>query len=288
MTNGNCDTIQKAKLYAQNELKKSGIENFNIDINAALKYFLKKDDIFIATNKDFALSDDVKEKFINFVNLRKKDMPLAYILGEKEFMSLLFFVNKSTLIPRPDTEILVEEIIERCKDKDDVKILDLCTGSGAIGISLAKYLKNSFVLCVDKFSDTLFVAKKNAEHNKVLERCKFLECDVLNDLNLIGEKFDVVVSNPPYIKSKTVLTLDKTVLDFEPNVALDGGEDGLLFYRKIVEDIDFILKKEGLLAFEIGYDQKEDVKSLLKDSFENIYSKSDLAGNDRAVFATLR
>ena len=288
MTNGNCDTIKKAKLYAQNELKKSGIENFNIDINAALKHFLKKDDIFIATNKDFALSDEIKEKFVNFVNLRKKDMPLAYILGEKEFMSLTFSVNESTLIPRPDTEILVEEIIERCKDKDDIKILDLCTGSGAIGVSLAKYLKNSSVVCVDKFRDTLLVAKKNAECNDVFVRCKFLECDVLNDLKNIGEKFDVVVSNPPYIRSDTVLKLDKTVKDFEPRVALDGGKDGLLFYEKIIEAINFILKKDGLLAFEIGYDQKEDVINLLKDNFDNIYSKSDLSGNDRAIFATLR
>lgn len=288
MTNGNCDTIKKAKLYAQNELKKSGIENFNIDINAALKHFLKKDDIFIATNKDFALSDEIKEKFVNFVNLRKKDMPLAYILGEKEFMSLTFSVNESTLIPRPDTEILVEEIIERCKDKDDIKILDLCTGSGAIGVSLAKYLKNSSVVCVDKFCDTLLVAKKNAECNDVFVRCKFLECDVLNDLKNIGEKFDVVVSNPPYIRSDTVLKLDKTVKDFEPRVALDGGKDGLLFYEKIIEAINFILKKDGLLAFEIGYDQKEDVINLLKDNFDNIYSKSDLSGNDRAIFATLR
>ena len=288
MTNGNCDTIKKAKLYAQNELKKSGIENFNIDINAALKHFLKKDDIFIATNKDFALSDEIKEKFVNFVNLRKKDMPLAYILGEKEFMSLTFSVNEATLIPRPDTEILVEEIIERCKDKDDIKILDLCTGSGAIGVSLAKYLKNSSVVCVDKFRDTLLVAKKNAECNGVFVRCKFLECDVLNDLKNIGEKFDVVVSNPPYIRSDTVLKLDKTVKDFEPRVALDGGKDGLLFYEKIIEDINFILKKDGLLAFEIGYDQKEDVINLLKDNFDNIYSKLDLSGNDRAIFATLR
>jgi len=288
MTNGNIDTIIKAKLYAQNELKSAGIENFNIDINAALKHFLKKDDIFIATNRDFALSDEIKEKFMNFVNLRKTDTPLAYIIGEKEFMSLTFFVDKSTLIPRPDTEILVEEVIKRCEGKTNIKILDLCTGSGAIGISLANYIKSSYVVCVDKFCDTLSVAKKNAEHNMVADRCKFVECDVLKELNSINEKFDVVVSNPPYIKTKTVSTLDKTVKNFESKSALDGGEDGLTFYRKITEDVDFILKKDGLLAFEIGYDQKTDVINLLKNSFDNIYAKTDLSGNDRAVFATLR
>lgn len=287
MTNGKINTIYEAKLYAQNEFKEAGIENFNIDINAALKHFLNVDDIFIATHKDYEISNEIQQKFVDFVKKRKENMPLAYILGIKEFMSLNFFVDKSTLIPRPDTEILVEEIIQRCNNKQNIKILDLCTGSGAIGISLAKYIENSFVVCVDKFLDTLSVAKKNAKLNNVCERCKFLQCDVLTDLKTLGKEYDVVVSNPPYIASYVVSTLDKTVKDFEPLMALDGGLDGLVFYRKIIDDIDLILKDKGLLAFEIGYDQKEDVICLMKEKFENIYSKCDLSGNDRVVLANL-
>lgn len=288
MINGNFETIAEAKKYASEQLKNAGIENFNIDINAVLKAFLGVDDIFIAINKDYKLTDEIKQKFINFVSLRKDNMPLAYILNQKEFMSLNFYVDKTTLIPRPDTEILVEEVIKRCGNSKSIKILDLCTGSGAIGISLAKYVENSSVVCVDKFSDTLSVAEKNAKLNGVCERVKFLKCDVLNELDKIDGKFDVVVSNPPYISSCEILKLEKNVKDFEPLAALDGGCDGLLFYRKIIDEIELILNKDGLLAFEIGYDQKKDVTSLMKDKFYNICTKCDLSGNDRAVLANLR
>ncbi len=288
MTNGNFNTISEAKKYALDVLKNAGIENFNIDVNAALKAFLGADDIFIAANRDYKLNEEIKQKFINFVNLRKENMPLAYILNQKEFMSLNFYVDKSTLIPRPDTEILVEEVIKRCENRQNIKILDLCTGSGAIGISLAKYIENSSVLCVDKFCETLAVAEKNAKSNGVYGKVKLLKCDVLTELEYIGEKFDIVVSNPPYIASGEVLKLEKNVKDFEPLSALDGGCDGLIFYKKIIEEIDLLLKKDGLLAFEIGYDQKKAVTSLMKDKFYDICAKCDLSGNDRVILGNLR
>lgn len=284
--NFNFQTIEEAKKYAAVQLKNCGIKNAAIDINAALKHILKCDEIHLITHKNYVLSDDEIAQFKHFVKMRENDIPLAYILGEKEFMSLKFLVDENTLIPRPDTETLTEEVISLTKCND--AIIDLCTGSGAIGISCAKYTSAQRVLCVDKFEKTLEIAAKNAEINGVADICEFLNCDVLTNLKNIGERFDIAVSNPPYIETAKIETLDKTVKDYEPKSALDGGADGLLFYRKIVENAEFILKKGGILAFEIGFDQQQAVEDIMKEKFENIYTKRDLGNNARAVFGYLR
>ncbi len=282
----NFNTISELKLLAVKILSDCGTENAAIDVNAALKHIIGCDEIYILTHKNDRLDDEKFAKFKDFLEKRKEHIPLSYILGEKEFMSLKFLVNPSTLIPRPDTEAVAEYAISAVECGD--KVLDLCTGSGAIGISCAKYTKAGRILCVDKFEKTLETARKNADLNGVSDVCKFLKADVLKDIASIGEKFDIVVSNPPYIETKKIETLDKTVKDFEPLSALDGGFDGLIFYRKIVEDIDFVLKKGKKLVFEIGYDQAEAVKKIMDKKFESICIKKDFGGNDRVICGTLR
>lgn len=224
-------------------------------------------------------SDSQKKKFDEYIIERKKGIPIAYILGEKEFMGFTFKLNSDTLIPRPDTECLVEKIIEHNK-KSDAKILDLCTGSGCIGISLVKMMKDAICDLTDVASGALTAAKENAHINGVADRTRIYALDVLND-DITGN-YDIIVSNPPYIRSDIMKTL--TVSEFEPHRALDGGEDGLIFYRIIAKKAYDKLPQGGMLAFEIGYDQREDVVSLLKD-FSDVSTFKDYGANDRVIIA---
>ena len=199
-------------------------------------------------------------------------------------MKLNFFVNENVLIPRQDTEILVEEVISIAKNINANKILDMCTGSGAIAVSLAKYLPQTEIVAVDISSDALKIAKKNAINNEVENQITFINSDLFVNLN--EEKFDIIVSNPPYIKRNVIEYLDKEVKK-EPHIALDGGDDGLYFYKKIISESYQYLKYKGYLCLEIGFDQKIDVIELIEneEKFENIYSKKDLYDNDRIIIA---
>lgn len=231
---------------------------------------------------------DIKfiKKYYKTVNKIINGVPLQYITNEQEFMKMKFYVDENVLIPRPDTEILAEEVINNCNKKVEKRyeILDLCSGSGAIGISLAKYIKNSNVVCADISENALEISKKNAELNQI-ENIKFIKSDMFNN---ISNKFDIIVSNPPYIKKEIIPTLDKEVQK-EPYIALNGGEDGLDFYKIIIEKACDYLKKEGGLFLEIGYDQKNEVIKLCekRKKYKQIYSKKDLYGNDRIVVAFL-
>lgn len=199
-------------------------------------------------------------------------------------MKLDFYVDENVLIPRSDTEILVEEVINQYNKNEEreYKILDLCTGSGIVGISLAKYIKNCEVVCADISKKALEIAEKNAKNNNV-DNIKFMYSNMFSN---IKDKFDIIVSNPPYIKRKVIEELEKEVQN-EPHIALDGGIDGLDFYKIIANQAYNYLNENGGLFLEIGYDQKEEVTNLLKDSekFGKIYSKKDLYGNDRIVVA---
>ena len=247
-----------------------------------LKHLLNVTDSYILIHSDEDVGLDIEKEFKRKIEMLNTGMPLQYITNKQEFMGLSFYVDSNVLIPQPDTEILVEEVINLCKEND--KILDLCTGSGAIGISIAKNVKGSQVIMSDISEQALEIAKNNAKNNEVIDKCNFILSNMFEN---IQEKFDVIVSNPPYIKTEVINTLDKEVQN-EPYLALDGGEDGLYFYRVIAENAYKFLNKDGILALEIGYDQKEEVINLLKltEKYASIYSKKDLAGNDRIVVGT--
>lgn len=205
--------------------------------------------------------------------------PLQYILGETEFMSLPFKVNRSTLIPRSDTETLVEYVLKRMSGNSQ-EILDIGAGTGCVGISLAYYRKSARVTELDISVGALETAKENAELNGVSDRISFKRTDILSEIP--DGKYDIIVSNPPYIKTGVIGTLQTEVKDYEPLSALDGGGDGLLFYRRIISIAPKILKNGGMLAFEIGFDQAADVSALMKDAgFERVEVFRDLCGNDR-------
>jgi len=228
----------------------------------------------------FNMPDENQQKtFEHYIELRKTGMPVAYIIGEKEFMGLTFKLNSDTLIPRPDTECLVEKIIEYTK-KPDAKILDLCTGSGCIGISLVKMIENATCDLTDISDGALSAAEENARLNNVENRTNVFKLDVLKDE--IVPVYDIIVSNPPYIESAVTKAL--AVSKFEPIRALDGGDDGLTFYRVIAKKAYDALSEGGMLALEIGYNQKDSVKALLKD-FSSVHTFKDYGGNDRVIIA---
>ena len=255
-----------------------------LDVELLLKRALGDvDSMYIRMYLDKELSEDQEKYFLEMMKDRLNQRPIAYILGNREFMGLDFFVKEGVLIPRPDTETLVEEIINICNNKTGLNILDIGTGSGAITVSLAKYLDKSHVVSVDISDIALEIASKNAISNKVDERIDFIKSDVFSNVSR-ENKFDIIVSNPPYIKKSDIDGLDRQVKDFEPYNALEGGEDGLDFYRKITRESREFLNENGILAYEVGHDQASDVSKIMQQNgFKGIYTKSDLQGFERVV-----
>ena len=255
-----------------------------------VEIFLQKalgdvDRIYIHLNLNKELTKEQYDEFLGYINDRINGRPVAYIVGNREFMGLDFFVKEGVLIPRPDTETLVEEIIQLCKNKnEEINIVDIGTGSGAITVSLAKYIKNSKITSLDISDIPLEVGKINAVNNGVDNRIEFLKSDVFTAIKNTEKKFDIIVSNPPYIPKKDIETLHTQVKDYEPYNALEGGEDGLDFYRQITEESVQYLKQGGILAYEVGYDQSEDVSKIMKHhGYDKIYTKKDIQGIDRVV-----
>ncbi|CEN97640.1 N5-glutamine S-adenosyl-L-methionine-dependent methyltransferase [[Clostridium] sordellii] len=242
------------------------------------------DRLYIQLNLDKKLSDEELKCFNEMINDRLNGRPIAYIVKNREFMALDFYVEEGVLIPRPDTEPLVEEVIELSKGMKDVTIVDIGTGSGAISVSLAKYIKNSYVYSLDISDKALSIGKKNAVNNEVDDKIEFIKSDVFTGIKDRNLKLDIIVSNPPYIKKEDIKTLHKQVKDYEPYIALEGGEDGLDFYRTITEESLKYLKSNGILAFEVGHDQANDVCTIMKNhGYKKIYTKKDLQGIDRVV-----
>ena len=255
-----------------------------------LANLLNKEKEYITINIKEDLEKSIENIFAKQIQKLKQGYPIQYITNKQEFMKLDFFVNENVLIPQPDTEILVEEIINILKNQisnEKINILDLCTGSGAIGISIVKYIENAQVTMTDISRKALEVAEKNAKNNKVIDRCNFIKSNMFEDI--INKKYDVIISNPPYIQSSIIKELEKEVQE-EPIIALDGGKDGLDFYKIIAKKAYNFLNDNGILALEIGYDQKENVIKLLKEQekYVDIYSKKDLSGNDRIVVCKLQ
>lgn len=267
------------------------LKNENIDApkNKArmlLQATLKKsrEYLMIYDNKEVENID--RDRYIKNVKRLILGEPLQYITGIQEFMKLNFLVTKDVLIPRPDTEILVEEVIRKAENISNPVILDLCTGGGAIAVSLAKYIKNVHICAVDISSKALEIAKKNAELNGVKNNIEFIESNLFDKIK--ERKFDIIVSNPPYIETETIKTLSKDVQS-EPKIALDGGKDGLDFYRKIADSGSKYLNRQGYICLEIGYNQRIAVRQILenKKRYVNINCIKDLCGNDRVITAQI-
>lgn len=226
---------------------------------------------------------EAENKIFEMLKRRLSGEPLQYILGECGFMSLDFYVGEGVLIPRSDTETLAEAVINSGMSGS---VLDICSGSGCIGISLAYYIKDANVTLLDISGDAVELSKKNIARHGLEDRVKTVKMDVLT--HCPEYKYDIVVSNPPYIERDEIPYLMREVRDYEPHIALDGGKDGLDFYRRIARISPDILKAGGLMALEIGYNQGENVKKLLERDFDDVTVIKDLCGNDRVVTGRLK
>lgn len=265
-------------------LKDNDVDTYILDAQLLLGMVLGKDKIYLITNRDKEVSVKDEKEYLNLIEKRSKKMPIKYILGETEFMGIDLDVEEGVLIPRGDTEVLVEEVLSIIKEEDSLDVCDLCSGSGAIGISLAILRKNIKVDEIDNYDIPEKVTKSNILKHALENRVKFIKSNLLSEVIKKEKKYDIIVSNPPYIKASEIDNLMDDVKVYEPHIALDGGEDGLVFYKKIIKESKIALKDNGLLAFEIGHDQGESVKKLMEEEgFSNIRLVKDLAGLDRVL-----
>lgn len=280
--------INEILIKGYNVLKEAGIETYMLDTQLLLCKVLSVDKLYLMMNRDKEVDEDKHQEFLGYIEERKKNKPMGYILKEVEFMGLDFFIQEGVLIPRPDTEILVEECIKIINDKKINSICDMCTGSGAIGISIAHYVKDAIVREYDISNYAIETASRNINNMGLNERVTVEKSDLFTVALEKGLKFQMIVSNPPYIEEEVIPTLMSDVKDYEPHLALSGGEDGLIFYRRITEDSLKLLEKGGYLCFEIGYNQEKTVSDIMKSSgFINLYSLKDLGGNFRVVIGQL-
>ena len=232
-------------------------------------------------NQGMIAKEETYQKYQNMIAQRCRHIPLQHITGTQEFMGLEFDVNEHVLIPRQDTECLVERVMQYANGKS---VLDVCTGSGCIIISLRKHCSLRAATALDVSEEALKVACKNAK--KLEAEVNFIQSDLFSQ---IKEKYDIIVSNPPYIPTKAIDGLMEEVREHEPMLALDGKEDGLYFYRKITSEAHQYLNSDGMLFFEIGHDQAEAVATLLKEhGFDQVTVEKDLTGLDRIVYGKLR
>jgi release factor glutamine methyltransferase len=278
-------TIKALLAWTTDFLKSKGIEAAKREAELLLAHVLgcARVDLFVRFNEQ--PSEAERTKFRELIQRRVAGWPVAYLIGSREFYLLSFEVNPAVLVPRPDTETLVLEALNRLKPLSAPSVLDIGTGSGCIAISLAHQKKDARVTAIDISPDALEVAKRNAAKHGVADRMTFLQGDLFAPLP--GSTFDLIVSNPPYITQSELATLTPDVRDHEPRLALDGGPDGLAFYRRIAKDVGPFLKTGGSLLLEIGYTQDEAVRNLLAEQpgLELGPTLKDAAGHPRVVCA---
>ena len=276
--------IEIAIKNAYRELKKKKIDSALLDSELLLSKVIRKDRKFILLNPDKKLNQSDQESFKNLIIKRSKRKPLAYLTGIKSFWNNDFKVNEKVLIPRPDSEIIIEQVLDIFKNKNNLNFLEVGIGSGCIALSILREKKAFLATGVDLSQDCIKICKYNADKLGVANRIKLLKSDVDN---LIFRKYDFIISNPPYIKKFDLNKLKKEVKNYEPRLALDGGIDGLSVIRKVIKKSSELIKKQGKLFLEIGYGQKEPVKKMLKEN--NFYINKitkDLAKNDRCIIST--
>ena len=270
--------------YGSNELRKAGISSSSLDSEIILSKILKEKREKILINLKQEIDQTKISKFKNLVKRRSSKEPLAYIFKEKEFWNKLFEVSKDTLVPRPETELMVESLVKIYKGKK-IRILDVGTGSGCILIGLLTELKQSNGIGIDISNKAISIAKKNANKHLPNKNVKFF----VNKIEAINQGiFDVVVSNPPYIKSSLLVNLDKGIKSYEPKIALDGGNDGLDVIKKVIYKAIEILKISGMLALEIGNEQQFEVSKILtKKNFRIEHIIKDYKDNTRCLISRL-
>ena len=305
--------LQELIQNSKHELDSLNVEDADIKLKILIEYVFKISKEKLILKYKYEINDKKVEEFRKLLKKLENGIPIQYIINNQEFMGLNFYVDENVLIPQPDTEILVEEVIKYCNElrnnesedketnkdykeniekepiinkedkninKKTIKILDLCTGSGIIGISIYKYLENVEIYASDISQKALNIAEKNTNLNNA--KINFINSDMFENIHI--KDFDIIVSNPPYIESKVIESLSKEVQN-EPKLALDGGEDGLKFYRCILENAKDYLRKNGAIFLEIGYDQKEKIEEILKSY--KIYKETkcikDFGGNNRVI-----
>ena len=276
--------IQELKKLGRDRLEEKQVEDSSHKADILLQFFLKMKKTQLVIHSQVDVEEEKVTKYLNAIEEVIGGKPVQYITNEQSFMNLKFYVDENVLIPQPDTEVLVETALTEV-DKT-IKILDLCTGSGAIAVALEHFLeeKEVEIVATDISEKALEIAKKNAIANNANTKIKFIQSDLFAQIP--KQKFDLIVSNPPYIETETIKTLSKEV-QHEPKIALDGGEDGLAFYRRIAKEAFDYLEDGGKLLLEIGYNQKEKVMALLQKEkkYVNIRCIKDFENRDRVIVA---
>ena len=276
--------IQSAVIEGTNVLKNKSILSAQLDTEILMAKALGKNREYIILNNDKVLNIENLEHFKKLVQERARRKPIAYLLNKKFFWNNEFYVNKNSLIPRPDTEIIIEQVLKLTKNKNKLSVLDIGVGSGCILLTILKERKNFYGTGIDISKNSLSICKKNAKNLLLEGRSKFYKSDV-DKFNL--GKYDLIVSNPPYIKRCDLKYLESDVIGFEPTMALDGGLDGLSVIRKVIEKSSELIKKNGKFILEIGFDQKNKAIKLLNNKGFYINSTlKDLAMNDRCIVST--
>ena len=269
--------VQKAQLF----LKKKNVKNPVLDSQILMSEAIKKEKEFIILNLDKEISNKSFEYFNKLIYLRSRGEPIAYLTKKKYFWKYKFTVNRDVLIPRPDTEVLIEEVLKLTKNKDNLNLLDVGVGSGCILISILKDKKNFYGSGIDISKKSLDTCKINGKNLGVINRLKLFKSDIDN---FHFRKYDLIISNPPYIEKSKLKYLERDVIGFEPKQALDGGIEGLTEISKVINGSSELIKKNGFLILEIGFNQKRKVKKILEN--KGFYIKKilkDLSNNDRCI-----
>ena len=276
--------IDKAIKEASYNLQKNLIKSALLDCEILMSKVLNKSRKYIILNPNKEINDHEYKSFKELISCRIKNKPIAYMTGKKSFWKYVFKINEKVLIPRPDTEILIEQVLKIYKKKEAINFLEIGIGSGCIILSILKEKKSFLGKGVDVSKDSLKVCKSNAYKLGLINRLKLFKSDI--DNFLIG-KYDLIISNPPYIKNLDFKNMDDDVVKYEPKLALDGGLDGLSEIRKVVKKSSELIKTHGKLILEIAHDQKNEVKKILKSN--NFYVNEvvkDFANNDRCIIST--
>ncbi len=271
----------KALAKAREILAAKGVSNPGLDSTILLAHALLVSKDWVIFNPDFKLNEAQQENFFELINRRANRELVSHLIGKREFFGEEFLVTKDVLDPRPDSETLIEEVLK--KSHDGCKILDLGVGSGCLIITLLKSFKNSVGTAVDISESAIEIARKNSENHQVSSRLKIFKSDLFSNLNR-AEKFDLIISNPPYIPAADIEILEPEVRIHEPRSALDGGVDGLDFYRRIAAEAKNFLSESGRIFLEIGYGQEKSVSEIfVKNGFSHINSALDLSGVVRVL-----